>query len=91
MYHKHEVMKPTAVTFLVIIFYFHCAIVDMICFLFSLMSLNLEFIVRKSDQKFGNKNIAVLSHLFITCQINIYSNFLAINFNETISNDLISF
>ena len=88
MYHKHEVMKPTAVTFLV---YFHCAIVDMICFLFSLMSLNLTFIVRKSDQKFGNKNIAVLSHLFITCQINIYSNFLAINFNETIINDLISF
>ena len=84
-------MKLIAVTFLVTIYYFHCAIVDMICFLFSLMSFNLTFIVRKSDQKFGNKNIAVLSHLFITCQINIYSNFLAINFNETIINDLISF
>ena len=91
MYHKHEVMKPIAVTFLVMIFYFRCAIVDMICFLFSLMSFNLTFIVRKSDQKFGNKNIAILSHLFITCQINIYSNFLAINFNETIINDLICF
>ena len=64
MYHKHEVMKPTAVTLLVIIFYFHCAIVDMICFLFSLMSLNLTFIVRKSDQKFGNKNIGFKSPFY---------------------------